>query len=103
MPTTPRLRNPTLRLFIFWGSLFEDPMESMDFFLPGEARISPKFVSQWARSCGWALSEAILFPKPSHFLESEHTREWVIPDISPLIGLVWTRTHPACYLCPASP
>ena len=78
-------------------------MESMDFFLPGEACISPKFVSQWARSCGWALSEAILFPKPSHFLESEQTREWVIPDISPLIGLVWTRTHPACYLCPASP
>ena len=64
----PRLRNPTLRLFIFWGSLFEYPMESMDFFLPEEVCISPNFGSQWAGLCGWALSEAILFPKPSHFL-----------------------------------
>ena len=68
MAAMPRLRNPTLRLFIVWGSLLEYLMESMDFFLPREARISPSFVSQWARMRGRALSEAISFPKPSHFL-----------------------------------
>ena len=102
MPARPRLRNATLRLFIFWGSLFEYPMESMDVSLPGEDAEAPNSFHNTQGGGAGLPPRLSCSPNPLTSC-NQSTPGMSHPGHLSANGAGWTRAHPARCLCPAAP